>query len=185
MTDKNDQPEFSRPVTLSDLAPTPTTLAIEANEDECAALARRFQLVDLSRLAARVTLSWEEGSPATLAVSGSLSADVQQRCVVSLQAFEETLADSFTERYRQDPGGASLPEAVVPEDSMDSERAESSGATLVLDTDELDVGEIIAQHLALALDPHPRAPGVSFDGYSDPEAEPTSPFAGLDKLLRH
>lgn len=184
MTDQPPATEFSRPIALSDLGETPTTLDLNASEEECRALARRFQLVDLTRLAARVTLNWEGGTPPTLAVAGNLSADVQQRCVVSLEAFEETVTETFTERYRHEPGGASLPEEVVAEEDVDSDRPESSGATLVLESDPLDVGEIVAQHLALALDPHPRAPGVSFEGYSDPEEAPASPFAGLDKLIR-
>lgn len=185
MTDSHAAGEFSRPIALDELSESPTTLDLAASEAECGALARRFRLVDLTRLTARVTLQWDGGTPPTLAVSGHLSADVQQRCVVSLESFEETLTEPFTERYRREPGGADLPEEVVPEDSMASDRPESSGATLVLEADPLDVGEIVAQHLALALDPHPRAPGVSFDGYSDPEEEPASPFAGLDKLMRH
>ena len=47
----------------------------------------------------------------------------------------------------------------------------------------IDLGAIVAEHLALGLDPYPRSPGVAFDGHieDDPAADP-SPFAALAAL---
>jgi uncharacterized metal-binding protein YceD (DUF177 family) len=55
----------------------------------------------------------------------------------------------------------------------------------------IDLGEIAVVHLALALDPYPRAPGAAFDAKAwgvEPEKDekPTtvSPFAALAKLKK-
>ena len=53
----------------------------------------------------------------------------------------------------------------------------------------VDVGEAVAERLALALDPYPRKPGASFD---TPPEEPgdasesrPNPFAALEKLKKN
>jgi len=58
----------------------------------------------------------------------------------------------------------------------------------------IDIGELAAQHLSLALDPYPHAEGVEFEGFGeadededgdDPdEPEKPNPFAALERLKR-
>ena len=49
----------------------------------------------------------------------------------------------------------------------------------------IDIGELAAQFLALALDPYPRAPGVALDQvWSDGDEPTSSPFAAIEKLKR-
>ena len=50
----------------------------------------------------------------------------------------------------------------------------------------IDIGELVAQHLSLALEPYPRRPGVTFAGIDD-DADAgspgvTNPFEVLAKL---
>ena len=49
----------------------------------------------------------------------------------------------------------------------------------------IDLGVIVGEHLALGLDPYPRAPGVDFQPHveDDPRDDP-SPFAALKNLPR-
>lgn len=58
-----------------------------------------------------------------------------------------------------------------------------------LDGPLLDLGELVSQHLSLAVDPYPRAPGVSLEGIqevveSTPDADgpPEGPFGKLAAL---
>jgi uncharacterized metal-binding protein YceD (DUF177 family) len=58
-----------------------------------------------------------------------------------------------------------------------------------LDDEGVDLGEAVAQQLAMSLDPYPRAPGVSYPGGAKPRAGPSesekdSPFAILASLKR-
>jgi hypothetical protein len=49
----------------------------------------------------------------------------------------------------------------------------------------IDLGAIAVEHLALALDPYPRAAGVEFEGYREDEQDQlSSPFAALGRLKR-
>jgi hypothetical protein len=53
--------------------------------------------------------------------------------------------------------------------------------------DSLDIGEIVAEELALALNPYPRKAGLDAPQGPDGDAvgePPTSPFAALAKLKR-
>ena len=53
---------------------------------------------------------------------------------------------------------------------------------------QIDLGELAVVHLALGLDPYPRAPGAAFKAPSwvekDGKSEPESPFAVLAQLKK-
>ncbi|MEM6491718.1 MAG: DUF177 domain-containing protein, partial [Pseudomonadota bacterium] len=52
-----------------------------------------------------------------------------------------------------------------------------------VDGDAIDLGELAAQALSLALDPHPRAPDAPDDAsYAEADSAPPSPFAKLAVL---
>jgi len=155
--------EFPRPVEISRLPGGESVFAIAATPAERAALARRFGLLTLERLEARVTLARLAGGLVRLAAE--LSADVQQECVVTLAPVESRVDDRFSLVY-----GARDDEHEV----VLSGEAELV-APLVGDT--LDLGEAVAQQLSLALDPYPRAPGV--EAALPVDSGKTSPFAVL------
>jgi hypothetical protein len=48
----------------------------------------------------------------------------------------------------------------------------------------IDLGAIAAEHLALGLDPYPRAPGAEFADHIEDAARETSPFAALGLLKK-
>ena len=51
-----------------------------------------------------------------------------------------------------------------------------------LEGDEIDMGEIVVEHLGLGLDPYPRCSGVEFTAEDDEDPAKTSPFAVLRDL---
>lgn len=174
------QPEFSRPVTVQQLGPGETTFEIAANAAECSALAKRFDLVDLGSLAAEVRLRPVAGSR-LIRLKGRLEADVVQECVITLQDVRSHISESFELLY------------APPED------IESGAKDIMVTLDEaeppepirngiIDMGEAVAEHLALALDPFPRAPGAELPAdWSEggpEEREPRNPFAALEGLKR-
>ena len=161
-------PEFSRPVDASRLRPgEEDRWEITADAAEREALARRFGLLRLDRLAATVRLRRLAGG--LLRLSAELSADVVQACVVTLEPVASQVADSFSLLYGRPQNEAS--EVVL---SGEAELVEP------LDGGAIDIGEATAQQLSLALDPYPRAPGVSLDEARDGVGD--SPFAALAKL---
>lgn len=105
-------------------------------------LAERFDLVTVGRLAGHARLDRCGGQ--TIRLRGRLEADVVQSCVVSLEDVAATVAVAFECRFAR--AGSDALESFAWD--QDIER---------LDGAELDLGEIFAQQLSLALDPYPRA----------------------------
>ena len=156
-------PEFSRIVDLADLPNGGSVYDLSAGEDERAALAARFDLVSMSRLEARLRVVWRGDA---LRVDGDLRADVVQSCVVTLSPIESRLEERLELAFtRERPG-----ETVGLDDAEP------------LTGDVLDIGELVAEELSLALDPYPRLPGAERPESADREVPRESPFDVLAKL---
>jgi len=140
-------PEFSRPVELGRLGGREALYPIAATPVEREALARRFDLLALEQLEAEIRL--ERLARGIVRLTGRLQAEVVQACVVSLEPVTSRLSEEFAVLYGPGDSG----EAVV----MDYE----SEIVEPLEGNVIDIGEAVAQQLALALDPYPRAAGAS------------------------
>lgn len=166
------QPEFSRPVRLT---PEPREAVLDATPAERAALAARFGILGIHALSARLALRPEPGG--TVRVRGKLSAEVEQPCVVTLEPVRQRVEASLDLRIL---GEGEMP---ADEDPDSPDELESEGGVV-------DLGEAVAEQLALALDPYPRAEGAELpelDPPEEPEPAPPerpNPFAGLAKLRR-
>jgi uncharacterized metal-binding protein YceD (DUF177 family) len=172
-------PEFSRPVRVDTLGSEPRSMAIEADEGERAALARRFGLVDIGRLAAQASLVRDDME---VIARGRLAAAVVQSCVASGEPVAADVDAPFELVFRPNPG-----------DARPDEEVELSAAELDLifyDGAAIDLGEAVAETLALSLDPYPRASGAdtalkAAGVKSEQEAGPFAALAGLrDKLKK-
>jgi uncharacterized metal-binding protein YceD (DUF177 family) len=169
----NLEPEFSRPFVVDRLGANPVTQPIFASAKECAALARRFGIVALDGLSASLKLERVPGS--SVRVSGRLEADVTQTCVLSLVDFASHVEESFSTDFGDAPALAGT-EIDVDFDIDPPEPIEGG---------VIDLGELVAQYLSLALDPHPRAPGAALDAeWTGDEDAARSPFAVLKKLKK-
>lgn len=172
MTER-EQIEFRRPFAIADLGDGEARLAIEAGSHECERLARRFELVSIGSLAASLSLKLNPAGE--IDVRGQLAAEVVQTCVVSLKPAPARLAEDFSVRYAP---GAREPIEDLSYGPCDEEPPEP------LTGDTIDLGELVAQQLALALDPFPRARGVQLDEPPKAEVTAAGPFAGLAALKR-
>jgi len=135
--------EFARPIDVTRLGAGETVYDIAASETERAALAKRFDLVALGKLTARVTLRRLPGGLVRL--TATLAAELVQTDVVTLDQVPARVDDDFTLLFGKDPGDAAAldPEAELVEPLIDG---------------RIDIGEAVAQQLSLAMDPYPRAP---------------------------
>ena len=145
--------EFSRPLSVEGIIPDrPRKEKVEASLEECAALAKRFDLRDLSGLKARMTvLRVSEGK--IIRIEGDLEAEVVQTCVVSLRDVHSEIGAHFETYFTEDGKG-------LDQDTEFSVELEEELSD-VLVGGILDLGELVAQYLSLELEPYPRAPGVS------------------------
>lgn len=168
-------PEFSRPVEAAALPALGRTYEIAATEAERRGVARRLGLQDVVRLAGSFSLT--PSGRRQVAVTGQIEADVVQQCVVTLQPLAVAMRQAVERVFA--PGGA----------------ARHAGAEAVVEVDDdppdemvdglIDLGELAVEHLALSLDPYPRAPGAVFDPATvaiAPRPASARPFAVLSKL---
>ena len=168
--------EFSRPIEVDGIGARERGFAIEADPVEREALAHRLGLIDLPALSARLRAKWVAGGT-LLRLRGVLSADVVQECVVTLEPVPAHIEEEFELFYCT----ATLPmseEVVLDLEGPDPPDPIENGT--------IDIGEAVAEQLALALDPFPRADGAVFDQVekdSAPIARP-SPFAALAALKK-
>ncbi len=116
-------------------------VVVETSEAERAALAARMGLPAIHALAGRFALAREASG--VVAATGRLTAIVVQTCVVSLEDFEQAIAEEFVVRF-------------VPEGTESDDPDPDSVDEIPYAGDIIDLGEAIAEQLALSLDPYPR-----------------------------
>ena len=158
-------PEFSRPLPLGLVGPEGRREILEADEAERAALAARFGIPAVEGLRAELRLRPElDGA---VRAEGRLVADVVQSCVVTLEPVAQRVEEGVALRL--------LPPGAEPRDDDPDGPDEIASQNGVV-----DLGEAVAEQLALALDPYPRAPGAVLPA----EASDLSshPMAALAKL---
>ncbi len=159
-------PEFPHPLPLAHVPAGGLTLHLEADAAARGGLARRLGLLALHGLSADLTLSPAPGGCIT--VRGRMAADVEQACVVSLDPVRQAIAHDLAWRL--------LPDGTEPSDTEeDPDDIECPGGVA-------DLGEALAQELALALDPYPRRPGATLP--AEVGGDDGGPFAALARLKR-
>ena len=169
-------PEFSRPVRIDTLGLEPRSLAIEADQAERSALAKRFGLPGIASLEASAELV-RKG--VEIVATGRLAASVTQSCVATGEPVEARVDEPFELVFR--PGGGR------PDDEVELSEAELD--VIFYDGASIDVGEAVAETLALSLDPYPRSPGADAalkkaGVKSEEEAGPFGALAALKDQLK-
>ncbi|HEY0270885.1 MAG TPA: DUF177 domain-containing protein [Sphingomonas sp.] len=171
-------PEFSRPVAIDTLGEGPRAIAIEANAAERAALADRFGLIAIDALQAEARIR-REG--AILYAEGRLRARATQSCVATGEPVPARIDEAFALRFEPEgePG-----EEEFELDEGDLDVVSYAGGAI-------DLGEVVAQGFALALDPFPRiadadtalrAAGILSEEEAEAARQAASPFAALKGL---
>lgn len=172
-------PLLSRPFPLRRLGADPIELRIDATPEECAAIARAFDLPRLATLSGRFRLVPMRGDRIDLHLD--LEAKVTRLCVVSLEEFDQTVRERAAVVMVPE-GGDSAPgdEAEFLDPDMPDE--------VPIAGESIDLGALLAEQLALALDPYPRRPGATPPApHSIGEAEApvrSNPFAALAELKK-
>lgn len=164
--------EFSRSVRLDTLGPGARRIEIAAEADERAALKQRFGLLGVDMLTAWAEITRE--GDAAIAV-GALKASVTQACVASGEPVPAKIAEDFALRFV--PESAEPPPEEIELDASDLDEIPYSGSSI-------DLGEAVAQTLALALDPFPRSPNAdeALRAAGVVDEEDVGPFAALKGL---
>ncbi|RKF17074.1 DUF177 domain-containing protein [Roseovarius spongiae] len=176
MTDSPKTDEILRINDLRQRRATQFSLVPDGTARE--ALTRALDILAIRKLRFEGALAPEGGRDWRL--DGTLGATVVQPCVVTLEPVTTRIEVPVTRRFLAD-----MPDAPQGEDEVEmpeDDTIEPLGATV-------DLGQIMAEALALALPDYPRAPGVELGEtvVAPPGAEPLrdadlKPFAGLAAL---
>jgi uncharacterized metal-binding protein YceD (DUF177 family) len=169
---------LSRPLKVEEISDGASG-EIAAAKDELGAIAGLLDLVALTRLSLSYRI--DGGGGGRLHLAGRLQADVTQTCVVSLDAVEANLDVPVEVEF--------WPSTLVEELERSAEEPGNHG---LLDWPEpivdgrIDLGPVIYETLATALNPYPKREGASFDWSQSPSEEAaeagSGPFAALAAL---
>lgn len=133
--------EFTRMVDLRGIGDAPVRL--NANAEECAALARRFALVAVEALEGEIALVPEGG---TVEATGRIKAAIVQPCAVSGEDLAVAIDEPVHLRFVPAGTAAARTEEEIELAAHELDEIEYSGT-------QFDLGEALAQTLALAIDP--------------------------------
>ena len=190
--------EFSLPINAAVLGQGERRLTIEATRMERAGLAERFGIPALDYLSADIVLTVDDGGDCgndgnggrQVKAVGRLKARVVQLCVVSLEPVTTNIDAAFERLFVEgapENGWEWGPEDVeihLDENLKDAPDTMTGGF--------FDLGEALAEQLALEIPPFPRAEAAFLkenpggiepeEGWKAEETSGESPFAVLKKL---
>lgn len=163
---------FRRHVSVARVGEAGLKQSVEAKPAELEKIAQYLGLAAVRGLKADIALSHWRGRG--LRIAGTLTADLTQTCVVTLDPVEAHIEAAFERRFLPPESLGREQEQDVLVDPEGEEPAEPLGR-------DIDLGEILIEELALNLDPYPRKEGVEFK--TDETASPReNPFAALARL---
>ncbi|MEO7635647.1 MAG: DUF177 domain-containing protein, partial [Sphingomicrobium sp.] len=148
-------------------------IELDASDDERSAIAERLGLQRLDRLEAHATLT-RNGE--CVHAEGRLRASLDQACVVTGEPVAAHIDEAFEVRF--------IPEPNVDSPDAEIELAPEDCDTVFHDGATIDLGNAVADSLALAIDPYPRSAAAEAAGREAGvmSVEQASPFAVLAKL---
>lgn len=161
-----EAPLYSYRVKVDEIPERGQTVDIAVPQEALQAIAKSFGLVSVSDLTASIALK-RKGKE--VHATGTMQAHVTQTCVVSLDAFDETVQENVDLRFA--PDAPALDDVNAPLDAPDP-----------IIGGEIELGGLVVEFLALALDPYPRKPGAEFQFKDETAGE--HPFAALKKWTK-
>ncbi|WP_066584223.1 YceD family protein [Sphingomonas pruni] len=167
--------EFARPQRVDTIGDDARTVEIDADAQERAALAKRFDLIGIERLTGRFTIRRDA---AGIVAEGRVAAAVTQACSITGDPLPATVDEPVALRF--------VPQQDAGQDEV--ELGDSDIDVIPYDGGTIDLGEVAAETMALALDPFPRGPNAEAKlkeagVLSEEQAGPFGALAALkDKL---
>jgi uncharacterized metal-binding protein YceD (DUF177 family) len=159
---------------IEDIPPAGLSVERVADAEERERLSAVLDLVGLPELRARYHIT--PLSFGRYKLAGELAAVVDQTCVVTLEPVRSEVAETYAATW--------WPAEAMPEPAKGQVALDAEPDPEAIVDGRIDVGRIVFESLAAAIDPFPRLPGAQFGGpLSTPEAQkPESPFAVLASL---
>jgi uncharacterized metal-binding protein YceD (DUF177 family) len=177
-----ETPPLIRKLRVSEIADN-VGATLSATEAERAAIAGLLDLVGLESLNFDYRL--RRGGGGRVHLSGRLTADATQTCVVTLEPVPAPIDVPVEVEF--------WPERLIAD--LEKKAADPSHTGLIdwpeaIADDTIDLGPVVYESFATALDPYPKKEGASFQWSQDgseqeaQEARESGPFAALKQLKK-
>jgi hypothetical protein len=173
---KPGSPPLERLYNLGRLARAGDELTITAKPDELPRIAEWAEVRSLDALTARISL--KKLSATRFNYEADLRAEVTQDCVVTLEPVHSLVERTIRRELHFDESG-SLESLVSVDPDLEADDVREEISNL-----HYDLAAPLLEELALAIDPYPRGPGVTFSPPSGRGDAPESPFAVLKNLKK-
>ncbi len=175
---------FTHVIDVDRLTADGTHLVLTPDADELKRIAEAYGLAGLEGFTADLEVRRWRKSGAF--VTGHLTATLEQVCVVTLEAFRAPFDETFERSFVPAAGRVRNEDVFEREIEVDFDAPDPPDE---FENNRLDVGSVVCEQFALALDPFPRSPGAELPSEyapsEDEEEEPAaSPFDALRKLKK-
>ncbi len=178
-----DSDHLGQRIVFEDLPPDGLWVRLRADSDDRRALAELLSVLSVESVEADLRLQWIAGENRLVEIDGTVRAALTQRCVVTLEPLAATLEGDIAIRFTDQAEQAD--QADESDDGWESDAEEDDPPEYAADG-IIDLGDLVAQQLALEVDPFPRTEGLAYQdisvGGDDDDAEAEKPFAGLAAL---
>lgn len=154
--------EWSHFFDVDDLDGRETKLTIEPSEEELEDMARRLGVIAIKDVKADLRINLEHA----IHVQGQFTATITQECAVTLEPFDTALSEPVEGWFADKDSMVSFAAA-----KREREAAISHGEIELLDEKDdpepvingvIDLGELVTQHISLAIPAYPRKEGVEY-----------------------
>jgi hypothetical protein len=180
MSQDADDPVLSRPVKVDQIRDGASG-EVSATQAEMGVIATMLDLAGLEEL--RLAYRFDDRGGGRLRLAGTLHANATQTCVISLEPVEARIEVPVEVEF--------WPEGLIPQPEGSASDPGLSGPgewqEPIVDG-RIDLGPILYESLATALDPYPKREGARFawqEGEGvEGESTGTGPFAALEALKR-
>jgi uncharacterized metal-binding protein YceD (DUF177 family) len=172
------QPEFTHVLDISSVSKSGTRVKLVGDDNVRQRLANRYKINAIKSLSAFLEIKpWRKDG---VHVVGSLNAEVEQACIVSLEPVEAQISEDVSVFCIPQPNKDEAENEIMLDPQSDDDFE-------VFEDNEIDLGEMIAEQLAVALDPYPRKADAELStvlpsGTEVPDKKVQSPFKVLKAM---
>jgi uncharacterized metal-binding protein YceD (DUF177 family) len=192
-----DQPSTATPATIGNaldpawvvevrsIGETGQNSRFQASAEQCASLTRDLDLIACNSLTVAYKLRSQHRGRYRL--TGSINADVVQRCVVTLDPVPAVLDEEIDIEFWPEDQLAAKPTPGVTQEASDEHNDTADFSALgdeppePIEQGRIALGRVVYELVSAGLDPYPRSPGAEF-AFASKDDGKDNPFAALAKL---
>ncbi len=160
-----EEQEWSHFIESDEIGTKPIKLTISPKAENMKALCNRLNMHSIQCLSADLILERNKVSK-IICINGKINAELEQFCIITTDPVPESISDEFEAWFADPTQAVSFTKAKrermsLKEQSDQPILEESDDPEPVIDG-KIDLGELVTQHLSLALNPYPRAEGAEY-----------------------